>query len=153
MWSRWAARWPLTRPQEKDNPEHLKQVMGSIESNIVRQLGKMDVGGDVIDKLEARLNARMETVLDQMRAEWIKTKAQTGEGGGPAKPHKVLSVLQTLEQSVSEHDELGAILKIVRNKVEPVKSMKTTIKRSRTRFPARNDWPRRERPTGSCPPG
>jgi GGDEF domain-containing protein len=108
----------LDQTEEKDNPEHLKQVMGSIESNIVRQLGKMDVGGDVIDKLEARLNARMETVLDQMRAEWIKTKAQTGEGGGPAKPHKVLSVLQTLEQSVSEHDELGAILKIVRNKVE-----------------------------------
>jgi hypothetical protein len=108
----------LDQTEEKDNPEHLKQVMGSIESNIVRQLGKMDVGGDVIDKLEARLNARMETVLDQMRAEWIKTKAQTGEGGGPAKPHKVLSVLQTLEQSVSEHDELGAILKIVRDKVE-----------------------------------
>jgi len=108
----------LDQTEEKDNPEHLKQVMGSIESNIVRQLGKMDVGGDVIDKLESRLNARMETVLDQMRAEWIKTKAQTGEGGGPAKPHKVLSVLQTLEQSVSEHDELGAILKIVRDKVE-----------------------------------
>ena len=103
---------------EKDDPEHLKQVMGSIETTIVRQLGKMDVGGDVINKLEERLNARMETVLSQMRTEWIKAKGQTGEGGGPATPHKVLSVLQTLEQSVSEHDELGVILKIVRTKVE-----------------------------------
>ena len=101
---------------EKDDSEHLKKVMGSIESNIVRQLGKMDVGGDVIEKLEDRLNARMETVLDQMRAEWIKTKARTGDGG--AERRKALSVLQTLEQSVSEHDELGAILKIVRKKVE-----------------------------------
>jgi hypothetical protein len=42
----------LDETEEKDDPEHLKQVMGSIESNIVRQLGKMDVGGDVIDKLE-----------------------------------------------------------------------------------------------------
>jgi hypothetical protein len=108
----------MDQSDEKDDPEHLKQVMGSIETTIVRQLGKMDVGGDVINKLEERLNARMETVLAQMRTEWIKAKGQTGEGGGPATPQKVLSVLQTLEQSVSEHDELGVILKIVRAKVE-----------------------------------
>jgi hypothetical protein len=108
----------MDQSDEKDDPEHLKQVMGSIETTIVRQLGKMDVGGDVINKLEERLNARMETVLAQMRTEWIKAKGQTGEGGGPATPQKVLSVLQTLEQSVSEHDELGVILKIVRKKVE-----------------------------------
>ncbi|MDX2453934.1 hypothetical protein, partial [Desulfosarcina sp.] len=108
----------MDQTQEKDDPEHLKKVVGSIESTIVSQLGKMDVGGDVITKLEDRLNDRMETVLDQMRAEWLKAKGKPGEGGGPAKPHKVLSVLQTLEQSVSEHDELGEILKIVRTKVE-----------------------------------
>ncbi|MBR9986067.1 MAG: hypothetical protein KFF68_09165 [Desulfosarcina sp.] len=108
----------MDQTQEKDDPEHLKKVVGSIESTIVSQLGKMDVGGDVIAKLEDRLNARMEAVLDQMRAEWIKAKAQPGEGGGTATPHKVLSVLQTLEQSVSEHDELGEILKIIRTKVE-----------------------------------
>ena len=108
----------MDEAQEKDDPEHLKKVMGSIESNIVSQLGKMDVGGDVISKLEDRLSARMESMLDQMRAEWIKTKGQPDEAGGPAKPHKTLSVLQTLEQSVSEHDELGEILKIVRSKVE-----------------------------------
>ncbi len=108
----------MDQVQEKDDPEHLKKVVGSIESTIVSQLGKMDVGGDVIAKLEDRLNARMEMVLDQMRAEWIKAKGHPGEGGGTATPHKVLSVLQTLEQSVSEHDELGEILKIVRTKVE-----------------------------------
>ena len=108
----------MDQTQEKDDPEHLKKVVGSIESTIVSQLGKMDVGGDVIAKLEDRLNARMETVLEQMRAEWIKSKSKPDEGGGNGKPHKVLSVLQTLEQSVSEHDELGEILKIVRSKVE-----------------------------------
>jgi hypothetical protein len=108
----------MDEAQDKDNPEHLKQVVSSIESNIVSQLGKMDVGGDVITKLEERLNSRMETVLGQMRSEWLKTRGQPGDGGGSAKPHKSLSVLQTLEQSVSEHDELGEILKIVREKVE-----------------------------------
>jgi hypothetical protein len=104
---------------EKDDPEHLKKVMSSVESNIVKQLGKMDKGGEVIAKLEERLNSRMEAVMAQMRAEWIKTRgAAVGEGVAEAAPRKVLSVLETLEQSVSEHDELGQILKIVRGKVE-----------------------------------
>lgn len=108
----------LEQAEDTDDPEHLKKVMGSIESNIIQQLGKMDKGGDVIAKLEERLNSRMESVMDQMRAEWLKSRGQTGDGGGAAKPRKILSVLETLEQSVSEHDELGEILKIVREKVE-----------------------------------
>lgn len=119
----------MDEAQDKDNPEHLKQVVSSIESKIVSQLGKMDVGGDVITKLEERLNSRMETVLGQMRSEWLKARGQSGEGGGPAKPHKSLSVLQTLEQSVSEHDELGEILKIVREKVEAGKIDENDYKR------------------------
>ena len=104
---------------DKDDPEHLKTVMSSVESNIVRQLGKMDKGGEVIAKLEERLNSRMESVMAQMRAEWIKTRGDAaGEAVPEAAPRKVLSVLETLEQSVSEHDELGGILKIVRSKVE-----------------------------------
>ncbi|BBO90170.1 hypothetical protein [Desulfosarcina ovata] len=102
---------------EKDDPDHLKSVVSNIESNIVSQLSKMDMADDVITKLEDRLNARMDSVMDQMRAEWLKTR---GQGGGNAakRPHKTLTVLQTLEQSVSEHDELGAILKTVRAKVD-----------------------------------
>jgi GGDEF domain-containing protein len=103
---------------DRDDPEHLKKVMSSVESNIVKQLGKMDKSGDVIAKLEERLNARMETVMAQMRAEWLKSRGAAGEGAAEAAPRKVLSVLETLEQSVSEHDELGQILKIVRGKVE-----------------------------------
>lgn len=110
----------MDQAEEKDDPEHLRTVVSSIESNIVRQLGKMDVGVDIIAKLEARLNSRMESVLAQMRSEWIKAKGhdQTDHADGAGRRHKVLSVLQTLEQSVSEQDELGGILKIVRAKVE-----------------------------------
>ena len=108
----------MDEAEDKDDPEHLKQVVGSIESKIVGQLSKMNVSEDVIAKMEARLNSRMDAILDQMRSDWLKSREQAGEGGGPAKPHKSLSVLQTLEQSVSEQDELGGILKIVREKVE-----------------------------------
>jgi GGDEF domain-containing protein len=103
---------------QNDDPEHLKQVVGSIESNIVHQLAKMDVDESIITKLEDRLNSRMEAVMDQMRAEWIKARQAAGAGAGSKKAHKTLSVLQTLEQSVSEQDELGGILKTIRAKVE-----------------------------------
>jgi len=101
---------------QNDDPAHLKQVVGSIESNIVRQLGKMDVDDGIIAKLEDRLNSRMEAVMDQMRAEWIKSRHAAGAGS--KKAHKTLSVLQTLEQSVSDQDELGGILRTIRVKVE-----------------------------------
>jgi hypothetical protein len=103
---------------QNDDPEHLKQVVGSIESNIVHQLGKMDVDEGIIAKLEDRLNSRMEAVMDQMRAEWINSRHAAGAGAGSKKAHKTLSVLQTLEQSVSEQDELGGILRTIRVKVE-----------------------------------
>ncbi len=108
----------LALDQDPDgDSEHLQQVVGRIESDIVRQLGKTDAGDDIIAKLEDRLNTRMEAVLDQMRAEWIKARQTAGTDGGAAPGHKTLSVLQTLEQSVSEHDELGEILKTIRQKV------------------------------------
>lgn len=107
----------MDQAADTEDPEHLKKVVGSIESDIVRQLGKMDVGSDVINKLEDRLNDRMEAVLAQMRTEWLKNRGQEG-GREPRGRQKSLSVLQTLEQSVSEHDELGEILKIVRAKVD-----------------------------------
>lgn len=108
----------MGQAQEHDDPEHLKKVIHNIESSIVGQLGKMDVGEGILSKLEVRLNERMETVLDQMRAEWIKARGQGGAGSGRVGRQKSLSVLQTLEQSVSEHDELGEILKIVRSQVD-----------------------------------
>ena len=108
----------LAMDQDHDgDPDHLQQVMGRIESDIVRQLGKTDAGEEIIAKLEDRLNTRMEAVLDQMRAEWIKARHSTGSEAGGGAGHKTLSVLQTLEQSVSEHDELGEILKTIRRKV------------------------------------
>ncbi|VTR69535.1 conserved hypothetical protein [Desulfosarcina cetonica] len=108
----------LDQAGDQEDPDHLKSVVGSIESSIVSQLSQMDMGSDVIVKLEERLNSRMEAVLNQMRTEWIKARSHEGAGAGKGTHHKTLSVLQTLEQSVSEHDELGGILKIVRAKVD-----------------------------------
>jgi GGDEF domain-containing protein len=56
----------------------------------------------------------MDAMLDNLRAEWLST-----EGNPSAKnPVKQLTVLQTLERSVSDNEELGEILKTIRAKVE-----------------------------------
>jgi hypothetical protein len=98
----------------KGGDDHLKTVVNSVESNILQQLSKLNVGDDVLMRMEDRINNRMDSILDKMRVEWLN--AQTGS----AKKDKQvrLTVLQTIEHSVGEDEELEEILKIVRKKVE-----------------------------------
>ena len=101
----------------EENPEeggkHLKNVVSEVESTILTQLGKLNVGSDVLLKMEDRINDRMESILDKMRVEWLKSHTVT-----PKETRKPLTVLQTIEHSVSEDEELNEILKTVRSKVE-----------------------------------
>jgi len=72
------------------------------------------VKDDVMEGLEERLNKRMDAVFDKLRDDWIQSKSMTPEQNRS----KNLSVLQILEQSVGEDEELGEILTIVRSKVQ-----------------------------------
>jgi hypothetical protein len=65
-------------------------------------------------RMEDRINSRMDTILDKMRVEWLNVRAGTARHEKSIR----LSVLQTLEQSVTEDEELIEILKTVRAKVE-----------------------------------
>jgi hypothetical protein len=103
-----------TATESEEGEEHLKKVMGDVESTIIRQLGRMDLDNEVLLRVEERINKRMESMLDSMRIEWLQTKAASEK----AAQYKPLTVLQTLEQSVSDDEELAEILKVVREKVE-----------------------------------
>jgi GGDEF domain-containing protein len=96
-----------------DDPGHLKKVMSDIESSILKKLGQMNVGPDVLSRMENRINERMESILDGMRVQWLESQT------GPAPSEKVrqLTVLQTLEHHVGEDEELAEILKTVRAQV------------------------------------
>jgi hypothetical protein len=100
-----------TNPEE--GVDHLKKVVTDVESAVLKQLGQMNVDSGVLLKMEDRINERMESLLDKMRIEWLKSQTTTGKA-----ERKSLSVLQTLEHSVGEDDALDAILKTVRSKVE-----------------------------------
>jgi hypothetical protein len=100
--------------KEGEGDAHLKKVITDVESTLLQQLGRLNVGDDVLSRMEDRINNRMDSIIDKMRVEWLNTRA------GISRKEKAirLSVLQTLEHSVTEDEELVEILKVVRAKVE-----------------------------------
>ena len=105
----------ITAENGAEGEQHLRQVITGLETNIVSRLKDMNVvKDDVLEGLEERLNKRMDTVFDKLRDDWIQSKSMTPEQNRA----KNLSVLQILEQSVGENEELGEILTIVRSKVK-----------------------------------
>jgi hypothetical protein len=98
-----------------DGEQHLRQVITGLESNIVSRLRSMNVvKDDALEHLEERLNKRMDAIFDKLRDDWIESKSMTPEENRS----KNLSVLQILEQSVGENEDLGEILRIIRSKVQ-----------------------------------
>ena len=105
----------ITAENGAEGEQHLRQVITGLETNIVSRLKDMNVvKDDVMEGLEDRLNKRMDAVFDKLRDDWIQSKSMTPEQNRS----KNLSVLQILEQSVGEDEELGEILTIVRSKVQ-----------------------------------
>jgi hypothetical protein len=96
-----------------DGESHMKKVLSDVESSLLKRLGQMNVNTDLLARMETRINERMESILDNMRVQWLNTQG----GAGPGKP-KMLTVLQTLEHNVGGDEELTTILRTVRAKVE-----------------------------------
>jgi hypothetical protein len=93
---------------------HLRKVMGQVESTVLKQLSRLNVQDDVLVRVEARLNERMETIMDKMRVEWLNAQA----GLRAQTSVRSLSLLQMMEQSAAADEELSAILTAVRRKVD-----------------------------------
>ena len=107
----------LTLDQAKeDNVEgeqHLRQVMDDVESQIVGRLRNMDVKDDVLQRIEEKLNSRVDELFENLKEQCSHIQSP-GEQPEEKEEANELSVLQILEQSVSENDELGKILRLVR---------------------------------------
>ncbi|MDL2274938.1 GGDEF domain-containing protein [Desulfosarcina sp. OttesenSCG-928-G10] len=107
----------MNRTGGEDNPEHLKNVVRSIESGVISQLSQMKVQPDTLVKIEERLNARMDAVMDEMWEKWLASRKQLSRKTD-APPQQQISLLRMLEQSVGPDDALKDILKTVRAKVD-----------------------------------
>ncbi len=96
-----------------DDSGHLENVISGIESSILNKLRQMNLGADVITRMEQRINERMESILDGIRVQWLESQA----GAAPSEKTRKLTVLQTLEHHIGEDEDLAEILKMVRAKV------------------------------------
>lgn len=94
------------------NDQHVRQMIAGIESGILGRLKNMNVQEDLLKRLEERFNSRMDEILLKVKTDWIRSASDKGNN------REALSLLQILEQSVSETEELGEILKIVRSKAQ-----------------------------------
>ncbi|MEE4353395.1 MAG: hypothetical protein V2J25_11055 [Desulfatiglans sp.] len=99
---------------DENKEQQLKQVIRDIQSGFGEHLGKLNIQDDTLARLEEKLSQRMDEIMEKMRVDLFRS--HTGETIN--KDSKQLTVLQTLERSVSIHDELGEILQIVRSKVD-----------------------------------
>ncbi|HYQ61474.1 MAG TPA: hypothetical protein VEP29_10490, partial [Desulfatiglandales bacterium] len=104
----------MARENKVDGEQHLRQVMESIESEILARLRKMDVREEILKRIEDRLNRRYEELFDKIKGKWSRSLAPQADGKEKAPE---TSVLQILEQSVGETDEFANILKMVRDQV------------------------------------
>jgi GGDEF domain-containing protein len=74
----------------------------------------MDLNGNALKRLEEKLASRVDAILEKARKEWLGYRENLPEED----TFKNLSVLEILEQSVSEKEELAEILKVVRSKIQ-----------------------------------
>jgi hypothetical protein len=102
------------RENKVEGEEHLRQVMESVESEILNRLRKMDVREEILKRIEDRLKSRYEELFDNIKDKWSRTLAPQADGKENAPE---TSVLQILEQSVGENDEFANILRMVRDEV------------------------------------
>ncbi|OQX65529.1 MAG: hypothetical protein B5M55_03730 [Desulfococcus sp. 4484_242] len=94
----------------EDGEEHLREVIGSIESQILGRLKNMDVHNDILDRLEKKLNSRIDEMFERLKDEWRAQQSDHPED----ESRQDLSVLEILEESVEKDEELGSILRMVR---------------------------------------
>ena len=92
---------------------HLKEVMASVESEIVNKLEKKGIQSEVLQAVQQRLTERMESCFNNLKAEWEKRIKKT-----PSKEDVLeTTIFQILEESVEEGDELHSILEKVRSSI------------------------------------
>ncbi len=105
---------------KKDNvegEEHLQQVIGGVESQILGRLKDMDVNDNILEQLEKKLDSRIDVLFEKFKKECETAQSEEAENEG----QKNLSVLQILEDSVGENEELAKILRLIRYDVDEKK--------------------------------
>lgn len=106
----------MAQKDKVQGEQHLRKVMEGVESQILGRFKKMDVKEEILKRIEEKLNSRYDELFDNIKKKWDQSLSSSRPGGKEAAPE--LSVLQILEQSAAESEELANILRMVRNEVQ-----------------------------------
>ncbi len=98
----------------EEGEKHIQRALVEVKSSLVKNLGNMDLKEDLLGRLEGRVNQRMDEIFNKLRSEWIQSHSTAPEQGSLMG----LTVLEIIERGVSEDEELGQLLKIIRKKAE-----------------------------------
>ncbi len=105
----------MAREDNVEGEQHLRDVMDSVESQILGRLKKMDVREEILKRIEDRLNSRYDELFESIKNKWNRSMSPQPDEKEEAPE---ISVLQILEQSAVENDDLANILRLVRQEVK-----------------------------------
>ena len=103
----------IGKDSKAEGEQHLRQVFTTIQSGIVGRLKGVDFKDDLLERLEKRFNDQIDGILERVKLDWLHSHS-----AGKKDARKELSVLELLEQTVTDGDELGGILDAIRKKVQ-----------------------------------
>ena len=104
----------MDKDDEVKGKQHLRRIIGNIESDIVGRLKNMNVKDDLIGRLEERLESRMDEILEKAKDDLLQPPSSKKDQDDLSE----LSILKIMEQSAFENEELIEILELIRNQAE-----------------------------------
>jgi len=95
----------------EEGGKYLKNIISSVESEIVGKLKQKDINNDIISSVEKRLEERMEECFNKLQSDWALRYESSGNEKGK-------TVLDIFEEDAKEGEDLKAILESVRSSVQ-----------------------------------
>ena len=101
----------LTPGFHENGEKDLQKVLTSIESGIVTRLKSMDFKDNLLQRLEERFSVRIDEILEKFKLDWLLSHSDSAQDS-----RNDMSVLELLEQTVVEGDDLFDIMETIKAK-------------------------------------
>ena len=98
----------------EDGNNHLREIVSQVESELVGGLKNKGVDTDVLNKVEQRLEQRMDQCLNKLETDWMQSSTSSGDGESTS----AATALQLFEKSVEGDAALKPILEHVRSALQ-----------------------------------
>ena len=98
----------------EEGNNHLREIVSQVESELVGSLKSKGVDTDVLNKVEQRLEQRMDQCLNKLESDWMQRSTSSAAGESTSAD----TALQLFEKSVEGDAALKPILEKVRSSLQ-----------------------------------